>query len=246
MTRTARFVSRTLGAACIILLAWPVPEAAAQFGRTPGGSAVPRPQQEAARPPPPGLPGLQYRRGPEAIPADPNANLSPTEGLFDAINRGDLPAARDAVNRGADLDARNVLGLKPEEAAVDQNRNDILFYLLSVRGLYRNSGPPDAAAQAAARTGRTPRNAREARAAEPVEGEAPAPRGRRTRGGEQAPAGPSLDRSISAGPAAPRNPRLWAGDGGAAQPDLGFLGFDAGRPSGGGPVREARQRRAGG
>ena len=30
-------------------------------------------------------------------------DLQPTDALFDAINRGDIAAARDALNRGADL-----------------------------------------------------------------------------------------------------------------------------------------------
>jgi ankyrin repeat protein len=34
-----------------------------------------------------------------------------------------------------------------------------------------------------------------------------------------------------AGPATPRNARLWANDGGTPQPDIGFMGFDAGRPA---------------
>jgi hypothetical protein len=220
------------------LLAWlllPVPEAAAQFGRTPG-SRLPRPQEEAARPPPPALPGLQYRKAPEAIPADPNVVLSPTEGLFDAINRGDIRAARDAVNRGADLDARNVLGLRAEEAAVDQNRSDILFFLLSVRGGVRpaTQGPDatQAAAAAAARPARPPRGSRQARNPD-----------------EPTPAGPPADRAMpKVVEKAPRNPRLWAGGGGTAQPDAGFLGFDAGRPAGGAPAAEGttRSRGAGG
>ena len=89
---------------------------------------------QGTRPPPPALPGLAARRAPEPIPGDPNANLAPTAALFDAINRGDLAAARDAVARGARLEERNVLGLTPIDAAVDQGRNDILFYLLSTRG----------------------------------------------------------------------------------------------------------------
>jgi len=239
MVHHARLLRRALFPACLLALLLPASEAAAQFGRA-TSSRAPRPVEEAAKPPPPGLPGLQYRRAPEVIPADPNAQFSPTEALFDAINRGDLPTAKDAVNRGADLDGFNVLGQRPEEAAVDQNRTDILFYLLSVRGLYRNSGPPEPE-QRAAVDRPSGRKARKGRSAEPQEiaEEAPAPRGRRG----QAPASQVAERGAPMPSATPaRNPRLWANDGGAARPDVGFLGFDAGRTS----SAPARTRRDGG
>src|SRR6478609_5898918 len=140
----------------LALLAWialPMGEAAAQFGRGSTTSRVPRDTGTAVRPPPPALPGLQNRRAPEPIPADPTQVLSPNAALFDAINRGDLPAARDAVARGADLESRNVLGLTPTDAAVDQGRNEIMFYLLSVRGGTRVSGPPEDAPAAPAKPG---------------------------------------------------------------------------------------------
>ncbi|MCO6420011.1 ankyrin repeat domain-containing protein, partial [Siccirubricoccus sp. KC 17139] len=127
--------------ATLAWLALPSSEAAAQFGRPRSArpSAAPAPE----RPPPPALPGLQYRRAPEAIPADPNAgDLSPNAALFDAINRGDMAAARDAVARGADIDARNVLGLTPIDAAVDQGRTEIMFYLLSIRTGIRGAPAP--------------------------------------------------------------------------------------------------------
>jgi hypothetical protein len=198
----------------LAFLALPVPEAAAQFGR-----AAPRAQQApAVRPPPPALPGLQSRRAPEPIPADPTQNLAPNAALFDAINRGDLPAAREAVARGADTEARNVLGLTAVDAAVDQGRTEIMFYLLSVRSGSRG-GPAEEAP--AAPPPPPQRSAR--RVAEP-----PAPR----RAAAEA-----------AAPAAVSNPRLWAGDGGSASPEIGFLGFDAGRPAGAVPPAEARPAR---
>ena len=109
----------------LALLAWialPMGEAAAQFGRGSTTSRVPRDTGTAVRPPPPALPGLQNRRAPEPIPADPTQVLSPNAALFDAINRGDLPAARDAVARGADLESRNVLGLTPTDAGFQVRR----------------------------------------------------------------------------------------------------------------------------
>jgi hypothetical protein len=189
--------------------------AMAQFAGPP--PATPQANQRA----PAALPGLAARRAPDPIPADPNANLSPTAALFDAINRGDLAAARDAVNRGASLDERNVLGLTAIEAAVDQRRNDILFFLLSARGSVRGAPPPPEAlltpAQRAARDRAAAAEA--ARAAREA-----------ARGGT----GPR-------GPAPATRPRLFANDGGAPRPEIGFLGFDAGRGAATGPARGGRR-----
>jgi ankyrin repeat protein len=66
--------------------------------------------------------------------------MSPNDALFDAINRGDGAAARDAMNRGAQLDAKNVLGQTPIDAAIEANRNDITFLLLSMRGTAPSHG----------------------------------------------------------------------------------------------------------
>ncbi len=86
----------------------------------------------AANAPPPALPG--------AVPGDPDqpsshaaADMNPSAALFDAIDRGDLTAAKDALSRGADLGATNVLGQKPIDMSIDLNRNDITFLLLSMR-----------------------------------------------------------------------------------------------------------------
>lgn len=180
----------------------------------------------AQRQQPAALPGLTARRTPEPIPADPNANLSPTAALFDAVNRGDLAAARDAVNRGASLEERNVLGLTAIDSAVDQGRNDILFYLLSARGAVRGpAAPPD---QSPAAT-RAQRAAQERAAREEAERAARAARA----------AGATAGRP---GRPVVMSPRLFANDGGAARPEVGFLGFDAGRGSGTAP--RAGQRRS--
>jgi len=86
---------------------------------------------EAAAPPVlPGTKGPSEAAQPTTSPTD----MTPTEGLFDAINRGDLAAARDAVNRGAELNGHNVLGLTPLELSVDLGHNDLSFMLLSMRG----------------------------------------------------------------------------------------------------------------
>ncbi len=155
--------------------------------------------------PPPALPGLAVRNPAPAIPPDADFNrLGPNEQLFDSINRGDVASARDAVTRGADLNARNVLGLTPLESAVDQQRNDIVFFLLSARGPGASSPPP-------------PPPGGLGRSAPPPPSAAQAPRPRR----EAAP----VQRVEQVRPA-PRPPVI---GGGAAQPDAGFLGFDAGR-----------------
>lgn len=67
-----------------------------------------------------------------------NKDKNPTQALFEAINTGNLRQAQDAVGRGADLYAENVLGQTPLEMSVDLNRDRITFLLLSMRG-YNNS-----------------------------------------------------------------------------------------------------------
>jgi hypothetical protein len=187
--------------------AWAQMSAPPPRAATPGGPA----RAPAA------LPGLGARPATPVIPADPSVVLGPNEALFDAITRGDMAAARDAMARGADIGARNVLGQTPIEAAVDQGRNEIAFFLLASRGAgggsggsERLDGPPTAPPPA--RAGRTPR---------------PTPPPRDTMASAPAPAS-----------SAPLAPRRWAGDGGTPRPEIGFLGFDAGRPAGGGPTEE--------
>jgi len=91
------------------------------------------------------LPGATPGLG--AAPADKTtADLSPNDALFDAINRGDIGEARDAVNRGADIHMPNVLGMTPLELSVDLSRNDITFFLLSLGGASSGSVAAKAAA----------------------------------------------------------------------------------------------------
>jgi hypothetical protein len=100
---------------------------------------------KARQAPPPALPGSKAG---DSEPAPPtNLDLPPTEALFDAVNRGDIVGARDAVNRGADLHGHNVLGMTPLELSVDLGRNDITFLLLSMRG---GTEQPSSSAPAAA------------------------------------------------------------------------------------------------
>ncbi|WP_203069850.1 ankyrin repeat domain-containing protein [Falsiroseomonas ponticola] len=214
MRRTPRLPALLIPAA---LLGLP----AVLAGLPAGAQEMPRPPQQApqTQAPAPALPGLAARRPVAPIPGDPSANLSPNAALFDAVARGDIAAARDAVARGADVEARNALGLTALDAAVDQGRNDIAFYLLSARDVARSGtqGPPPSAARA------------------PATPPAAAPRPAR-------PAAP-LNTPPAAAVAQPRSAALWAGNGGAPQPEIGFLGFDAGRPAGAVPPPEATPAR---
>ena len=99
--------------------------------------------------PPPAIPGAQPDENAAVAPADRiAAEMSPNEALFDAISRGDLAAAKDALNRGAQLDSHNVLGQTPTDASIDLDRNDITFLLLSMRTT-TGSTPPSTLATAA-------------------------------------------------------------------------------------------------
>lgn len=179
------------------------------FGNTPASKG------EASRDgtPPPALPGA--RAEPAAVaPASKTAvDLPPTEALFDAINRGDLPGARDAVGRGADLNGNNVLGLSPIELAVDLGRNQISFYLLSLRGGVSGSTVSGKPAEQRAPT-RAERMAADREAARTARAE----RASRTRNAVAEPV-----------PTVQQTARLFVGGGGTPIPQAGFLGFDAAR-----------------
>ncbi|SUE43122.1 ankyrin repeat domain-containing protein [Roseomonas gilardii] len=204
---------RRLLLASLATLLLPAVAAQAQYDPTrPRGPLQPNTPGAAPAVAPPPLPGAGSGSG-GAIPSDkPVASMSPNDELFDAITRGDMAAARDAVSRGADLEARNVLGLTPIDAAVDRGRNDIAFYLLSARASFRPSNPssPPPREAAAPRSGA----ARPAAPREAARGHAPSsPREaaslRPTRTADQAPTG-----------------RAPAGNGGTPRPEAGFLGFD--------------------
>ncbi len=82
----------------------------------------------------PALPGAVSTTDAVAPASKPAAEMSPNDALFDAIERGDLPAVRDALSRGAQLEAHDVLGETPLELAVDLGWHAIAFTLLSMRG----------------------------------------------------------------------------------------------------------------
>ncbi|HTU53907.1 MAG TPA: hypothetical protein VMF62_08035 [Acetobacteraceae bacterium] len=118
--------------AALVLAVVPAARAQTPELSNPGGPVVGTAAPASApRAPPPGLPGAASTN-PVPPPTSFGA-MPPNEALFQAINRGDLAEARDAVSRGAQLDARNVLGMTPLELAIDLNRNDIAFFLLSIQ-----------------------------------------------------------------------------------------------------------------
>ncbi|MDJ0388485.1 hypothetical protein QMO56_10195 [Roseomonas sp. E05] len=125
----------------LLAVALPALPAAAQMLN---GPMMPDTPAAPAAKEPPALPGLAGRARTAPIPAEPGKNLGPNEALFDAINRGDMAAARDAMARGADLQAHNVLGLTPLESAIDQGRREITFFLLSSRPTVVTSVEPTA------------------------------------------------------------------------------------------------------
>ena len=160
-------------------------------------SAAEKPLQPA----PDAIPGARARE--PAAPATRLAgDMQPTDALFDAINRGDIAAARDSLNRGADLNGVNVLGMTPMELSVDLGRNDISFLLLSMRGEDSGRG-----SRAVGRDNKTP-------ATKTVQTSNPAP---------PTPAKAGRVAPQAAKPVA--TPKLFANDGGSPLPGSGFLGF---------------------
>ena len=204
---------RFLAAIPALLIPLAAAQAQSDFTR-PRGPLMPPERGGASRPPPSALPGLANRPRNAPIESDvPTASLSPNAALFDAINRGDMAAARDAMARGADLESRNALGLAPIDAAVDQGRTDIAFYLLSARGTTRSSAPPPEA-----QPGTAP--ARNARASARPAPERNPPREASNARARQAAPRTSEARAVERAP---------AGGGGTPRPEAGFLGFDTGR-----------------
>jgi len=201
------------GAAALLLL--PVGPAFSQ-GMLGSGRTTSRSQPEAPREQPPALPGVAARRGQAPIAAEtPPASMNPNDALFDGISRGDIATVRDAVARGADVNARNALGLTAVDSAVDQGRPEVMFYVLSIRGMAGNAPPPPERSTRAARP-------------EPVQ---------RTRSPS-----PREEARVQTATATPRLPQLWQANGGAPQPSIGFLGFDAGTPAGAAPSTAPNRR----
>ena len=136
--KTRMMVTRVapgLVAGLVLAFAWPSHRAEAQAALpTPtsvgpvvkGGSGIAAPQPSA-----PGLPGAQQsgmvNKG--IVNSD---LLSPNDQLFDAIDRGDTSAARDAIARGAELTATNAVGQTPIDESVALGRNEITFLLVTL------------------------------------------------------------------------------------------------------------------
>jgi hypothetical protein len=169
------------------------------------------------------LPGATTRRD-RVAPAQGGPIADPTEALFDAINRGDIASAKDAIDRGADLDGHSVLGMTPLDQSVDLGRNDITFLLLSLRNgdtkLGRRGSMQTAQTGAAGKPGSAQGSA-SGKALASAKAPGPAKPKVAARGVTKSPAG-------QAAPTAPAGPRLFAGDGGTPNPAAGFLGFDSG------------------
>ncbi|MXP65712.1 hypothetical protein E0493_20385 [Roseomonas sp. M0104] len=201
----------------LLAAALPALPAAAQMLN---GPMMPNTPAAPAAKEPPALPGLAGRAPAAPIPAEPGKNLGPNEALFDAINRGDLAAARDAMARGADLQAHNVLGLTPLESSVDQGRREITFFLLSTRPTVVTSVEPSTP---------LPRGAPPSAAARNMPLASPPPSALRG----AAPPASGRREAISRPPSATAYANAGAADGGTPRPEKGFLGFDASRPGGG-------------
>ena len=159
--------------------------------------------------PPPALPGASSNSGAAAPPSRIPTDMDPTDALFDAINRGDIGAARDAISRGADLNGHNILGMSPMELSVDLGRNDISFLLLSMRSGDGGRNQQQTATAAA----KTP-TAKQAKQAKQ------APQARVT---------PARATTTAQQPVPSQSARRFSGDGGTPIPNAGFLGFDSAR-----------------
>ncbi len=131
MTRVAPALVAGLIAACAL----PVHKAQAQASLpsptsvgpvVKGGSGIAAPQPSVA-----GLPGARSTT-PVNKGIVSSALLSPNDELFDAIDRGDMNAARDAVARGADLSATDAVGQTPIDESVSLGRNNITFLLVTL------------------------------------------------------------------------------------------------------------------
>ena len=203
-------------AAAITLVTAAVPTVHAQMmPGQPGAGPMPTigPGPKAAAPrevPPPAVPGAASNSANVAPATVTPAELEPNDELFDAINRGDIAAARDAISRGADLSGRNVLGMTPMELSVDLGRNDISFLLLSMRGEDSSRGSRavgrDVAGEAPGAKSVVPPKTAKVKSAAPTKT-------------SKAKDASVVSRSVA-------KPKLFANDGGAPLPSVGFLGFD--------------------
>lgn len=160
------------------------------------GEALQQSLKGTKRAPPAALPGASNQQA-IAPPSTVPATMSPNDELFDAINRNDIAAVRDALSRGAQIDAKDELGMTPLQLSVDLGRNSITFLLLSMRDAGAAAPVQKVAAKPVAHPPKPPsvRKAR-ARPARQIE---------------------AAERQTL--------PRKFADDGGVPVPQAGFLGF---------------------
>jgi hypothetical protein len=196
----------------------------------PPAGLKPVPMKQPNNTPPDALPGA-VSHSDRVAPSQGAPIADPTQALFDAINRGDIASARDAIDRGADLDGESVLGMTPLDTSVDLGRNDITFLLLSLR-----NGDSRSAGRGAVQTTQGGPAAKAGSTHVPASGKAQiagqakaagqTSTAGQTKAAARAPATPPAKQAAQVAPAAPVAPRLFAGDGGTPNPGVGFLGFD--------------------
>ena len=234
MTRTLFLAGCAITAIATTLFA--APAAHAQLGilgagpapGTQGGISSGKSADDYYKKPPlaPGLPGA--RSTPDrAAPADrPATDMEPNDALFDAVNRGDIAAVREALGRGADIRAHNILGMTPTDLSVDLGHADITFLLLSMR----NAAPAPGARRAGAAAPAKPAAAGGVRVATApltaVQADTPgsAPVARVAPAPARAPVVARVAPTPRPVPH-PVAPRVMADDGGTPRPSVGFLGF---------------------
>ncbi len=194
-----------------------------------GGSET----KDTKPPPAPALPGARSLEDTVAPAERPASEMSPTDALFDAIDRGDLAGAREAISRGADLNGRNLLGQSPLDVAIDLGRNPITFLLLSLRNS-ESEPQPGARVAAASAPAALAHGRRVAKA--PVAAAVSVPSVPVANGGAPVPAFGFLGfsptpaafvpgRSGVDAPVAAAVPAPLAASGGGSEPADGFLGF---------------------
>ena len=211
----------SLPALSLLVLSLPVPAAAQVKTIEPQVGSADRAEKHEK--PPPALPGARAQQNVVAPSDRPTNDMLPNDALFDAINRGDLPVARDAISRGADLNATNVLGLTPLELAIDLGRNDISFLLLSLRGAGGSTASRPAALGAAPQQGSAAADVPASPTPAQRRAQLLADRRAQREAQREARAGAAAD-GTPAAPAA-QAPPLFAGNGGTPNPSAGFVGF---------------------
>lgn len=139
-TASARAVAALL---TLVLLAAPLAPASAQSRddeeAAGAASAAAAAKKKKLVTVPKALPGSHVDSIDPAPLDRPPSEMKPNEALFDGVNRGDIAAVREALARGAELEAPNILGQTATEVSIDLARNEITFLLLSMRSAVSRS-----------------------------------------------------------------------------------------------------------